>query len=146
MAGTMYCQVAILCFNRYNYMGGENVLQYRLLTGDSALYVDCSIKSYINQPEAKPEMAGLFYFQKKEIEFGKKAKILKELISDVDSVQVGFLKYMNKQDEEHAEYESRIFFWRGEYLVKIRLLELVKPIGLGTNSLADCIRDEIRFE
>ncbi len=124
----------------------QTVLSYTVNTSDSVLGMNCYIKSYENDSIALFDIKTLMHFQRQEVEFGRDSlRQITETIKDIDSVKVGYLKYIVQQPTENL-YEGRIFFYRGRKLVTLWLFEKYRNEKKNGQSIIDCILDNIKFK
>jgi hypothetical protein len=124
----------------------QTLLNYKIITIDTALESYILIKSYVNNPEALPDIEHVISSQKHEVEFGRdSAKLLTETFRNIDSTKIGYLKYLVTQPQEKF-YEGRIFFFRGKKLITLWLFEKKTNTKKDKQSVIDCILENIQLK
>jgi hypothetical protein len=117
------------------------LLSYVIQSEDSLLNMNCFVKRYYSP--SKPDIRILNSFQKQEVEFNRKSKLLNEYIKDVNGFQVGFLKYLIETPDKKF-MESRIFFYKQQKVVTLWLFEKYNGNTVpDKGTLIDCIFNSI---
>jgi hypothetical protein len=123
----------------------QTILSYNIKTSDSLVSINCFIKSYENDRNALFNIFQEMAFQKQEAEFGRDSlKKLTETYIEVDSIKVGYLKYLVQNSTEKF-YEGRIFFYKNKQLVTIWLFEKYRDEKWNSQSVIDCILGSLKF-
>ena len=123
----------------------QTILNYTIKSVDSLLNMNCFIKSYENDPDAKLDIIATMMFQKQEVEFNRDTlKLLRETFENIDTVKIGYLKYLIETPTEKF-YESRIFFYRGRKIVVLWLFEKYQTHIQDESSVIDCILQSIKL-
>jgi hypothetical protein len=126
--------------------GKETVLSYNIKSIDSTVDAIALVSSdYDEEAVTDTNLNQRMYFQKKTVEFGRQAQKLEEKIVDIDTIKVGFLKYLINLKGK-TFYEGRIFFYRGGNLVQIWLFEEHVSEQHNLHSAIDCIVQSIILE
>ncbi|WP_315824071.1 hypothetical protein [Paraflavitalea speifideaquila] len=94
------------------YGSGRTILNYKIKSVDSLLNVVAFIDDYNDYADEQLDIARITSLQKQEVERGlNNKKLLTETIKEIDSIKVGYIKYLVEQSGDKF-YSSRIFFSR----------------------------------
>lgn len=123
----------------------QTILSYTIKSTDSLFSMNCFIKSYENDPDAKININAVKMFQKQQAEFNRESiKLLTDTITNIDTIKIGYLKYLVQTPAEKF-YEARIFFFKGQKLVTIWLFEKYQDETQDKSSLVDCVQSTIKL-
>ncbi len=121
----------------------HTILNYTIQSLDSLISMNCFVISYGNDPYARFDIASLMESQRHEVEFNRNSpKLLSEKINVIDTLKVGYLKYLVQMPEEKF-YEGRIFFYKEKKLVTIWLFEKYMNESQNEQSVIDCIANNM---
>lgn len=123
------------------YGGNENELTYNVVTQDSVIALSCYVTKYPTEfGYAGFDINRAMKSQKSELIYGIKSPILlSQQITEIDSVKVGYVKYLI-ETENDKYYEARIFFFRDRRFVNIYITEnYSNNTDSASASVSDCI-------
>jgi hypothetical protein len=122
----------------------KTILSYNIKSLDSLIDVVAFVESHEEYLPADLDIDQQMLFQKKEVEYGRKAQKLKEEFVNIGIVKVGYLKYFIDQKDKKF-YEGRLLFYRGKKLVIIWLFEKYANDEQNTHSIIDSIAGSLQL-
>jgi hypothetical protein len=125
------------------YGPGRTILNYKITSLDSLLNVVVFIDDYNDYANEQLNIDGIVSLQKQEVETGQNdKKLLTEVIKDIDSLKVGYLKYLVVQASDKF-YASRIFFYKDKKLIVLWLFDRNVNEKLANRSISDCVLESL---
>lgn len=121
------------------------LLNYAFSSSDSSLFITADIQSD-KMHKDHFTYQNFYSLNREEVNNWPDSKntLLKDFSRNIDTVKVGYLKYLIKQkDNDH--YEGRIFFLREGKIIKLWVVEKIDKNKDKDHLLMDCVFESIKL-
>lgn len=126
------------------YGPGRTILNYKIKSLDSLLSIVVFIDDYDDYADEQLNINRIASLQKQEVESAQNdKKLLTEEIKSIDSLKVGYLKYLVEQPNDKF-YSSRIFFYKDKKLIVLWLFDRNVNNKYNYSSVSDCVLKSLK--